>query len=116
MMTEQELNNLIREKAQTNIPSIVQEIMRLTQELEQKARAVIACWNVQGWRSSRATLAEALGFRLRTCNATRAHATRRRERYTPPRGPLIPFNSNSPTGSTFASFSTFVSTRGLIRI
>ena len=38
MMTEQELNNLIREKAQTNIPSIVQMIMRLTQELEQKAR------------------------------------------------------------------------------
>ena len=38
MMTEQELNNLMREKAQTNIPSIVQEIMRLTQELEQKAR------------------------------------------------------------------------------
>ena len=38
MMTEQELNNLIREKAQTNIPMIVQEIMRLTQELEQKAR------------------------------------------------------------------------------
>ena len=38
MMTEQELNNLIREKAQTNIPSIVQEIMRLTQELEQKVR------------------------------------------------------------------------------
>jgi hypothetical protein len=38
MMTEQELNNLIREKAQTNIPSIVQEIMRLTQELERKAR------------------------------------------------------------------------------
>jgi hypothetical protein len=38
MMTEQELNNLIREKAQTNIPSIVQEIVRLTQELEQKAR------------------------------------------------------------------------------
>jgi hypothetical protein len=38
MMTEQELNNLIHEKAQTNIPSIVQEIMRLTQELEQKVR------------------------------------------------------------------------------
>jgi hypothetical protein len=38
MMTEQELNNLIREKAQTNIPLIVQEIMRLSQELEQKAR------------------------------------------------------------------------------
>ena len=38
MMTEQELNNLIREKAQTNVPSIVQEIMRLIQELEQKAR------------------------------------------------------------------------------
>ena len=38
MMTEQELNNLIRGKAQTTIPSILQEIMRLTQELEQKAR------------------------------------------------------------------------------
>ena len=32
------------------------------------------------------------------------------------RGRLIPFNSNSPTGSTFTAFSTFVSTRGLIRI
>ncbi len=38
MMTEQELNNLIRTKAQTNTPSIVQEIVRLSQELEQKAR------------------------------------------------------------------------------
>jgi hypothetical protein len=38
MMTEQELNNLIREKAQTNIPSIVQEIVLLIQALEQKAR------------------------------------------------------------------------------
>ena len=38
MMTEQELNNLIRGKAQRNIPSIVQEILRLSQELEQKAR------------------------------------------------------------------------------
>jgi hypothetical protein len=38
MMTEQELNNLIREKAQTNIPSIVQEIVSLSQALEQKAR------------------------------------------------------------------------------
>ena len=32
------------------------------------------------------------------------------------RGRLIPFNSNSPTGSTFTAFSTFVSTRGLIKI
>ena len=32
------------------------------------------------------------------------------------RGRLIPFNSNSPTGSTVTAFSTFVSTRGLIRI
>ena len=32
------------------------------------------------------------------------------------RGRLIPFNSNSPTGSTFTAFSTFVSTRGLMRI
>jgi hypothetical protein len=30
MMTKQELNNLIRGKAQTNIPSIVQEIVRLS--------------------------------------------------------------------------------------
>jgi hypothetical protein len=28
----------------------------------------------------------------------------------------MPFNSNSPTGSTLMTFSTFVSTRGLIRI
>jgi NAD(P)-dependent dehydrogenase (short-subunit alcohol dehydrogenase family) len=32
------------------------------------------------------------------------------------RGRLIPFNSNSPTGSTFTAFSTLVSTRALIRI
>jgi hypothetical protein len=32
------------------------------------------------------------------------------------RGRLIPFNSNSPTGSTVTAFSTFVSTRGLIKI
>jgi len=32
------------------------------------------------------------------------------------RGRLIPFNSNSPTGSTFTAFSTFVRTRGLMRI
>jgi hypothetical protein len=38
MMTEQELNNLIRGKAQTTIPSILQEIMRLTQSLDEKAR------------------------------------------------------------------------------
>ena len=38
MITEQELNNLIRGKAQTSIPSIVQEILRLGQALEQKAR------------------------------------------------------------------------------
>jgi hypothetical protein len=31
-------------------------------------------------------------------------------------GRLIPFNSNSPTGLTFTALSTFVSTRGLIRI
>ena len=29
---------------------------------------------------------------------------------------LIPFNSNSPTGSTFTAFSTFINTRGLMRI
>ena len=28
------------------------------------------------------------------------------------RGRLIPFNSNSPTGSIFTAFSTFVKTRG----
>jgi hypothetical protein len=38
MMTEQELNNLMRAKAQTSIPSIIQEIMRLTQSLDEKAR------------------------------------------------------------------------------
>src|SRR5262249_32467478 len=32
------------------------------------------------------------------------------------RGRLIPFNSNSPTGSTLMAFSTFISTRGLMRI
>src|SRR5262249_29302013 len=32
------------------------------------------------------------------------------------RGRLIPFSTNSPTGSTFTAFSTFVSTRGLMRI
>ena len=32
------------------------------------------------------------------------------------RGRLIPFNSNSPTGSTFTAFSTFISTLGLMRI
>jgi hypothetical protein len=31
-------------------------------------------------------------------------------------GRLIPFNSNSPTGSTLTAFSTFVSTRGLKKI
>ena len=29
---------------------------------------------------------------------------------------LIPFSANSPTGSTVTACSTFVSTRGLIRI
>jgi hypothetical protein len=38
MMMEQELNNLMRRKAQTSIPSIIQEIMRLTQSLDEKAR------------------------------------------------------------------------------
>ena len=38
MMTGQELNNLIRGKAETSIPSIVQEILRLSQALERKAR------------------------------------------------------------------------------
>jgi hypothetical protein len=31
-------------------------------------------------------------------------------------GRLIPFNSNSPTGSTFTAFSTFINTRAVIRI
>jgi hypothetical protein len=40
MMTEQELNNLIvhRETTQPGIPSIVQEMMRLSRALEQQAR------------------------------------------------------------------------------
>jgi hypothetical protein len=39
MMTEQELNNLINRRAsQPGIPSIVQEMMRLSQALEQQAR------------------------------------------------------------------------------
>ena len=32
------------------------------------------------------------------------------------KGRLMPFNSNSPTGSTFTAFSTFISTRELMRI
>jgi hypothetical protein len=32
------------------------------------------------------------------------------------KGRLIPFNSNSPTDSTFTAFSTFINTRGLMRI
>jgi hypothetical protein len=32
------------------------------------------------------------------------------------RGRLIPFNSNSPTCSTLTAFSTFINTRGLMRI
>ena len=32
------------------------------------------------------------------------------------RGRRIPFSANSPTGSTFTAFSTFINTRGLIRI
>ena len=32
------------------------------------------------------------------------------------RGRLIPFNSNSPTGSTRTALSTFINTRGLMRI
>ena len=32
------------------------------------------------------------------------------------RGRLIPFNSNSPTGSTVTAFSTFINTRGLMTI
>ena len=44
MMTEQELNNLIREKAQTNIPSVIQEIIRLTQSLDEKARELASLY------------------------------------------------------------------------
>ena len=44
MMTEQELNNLIREKAQTSIPSIIQEIMHLTQSLDEKARELASLY------------------------------------------------------------------------
>ena len=32
------------------------------------------------------------------------------------RGRLIPFNTNSPTGSTVTALSTFINTRGLMRI
>ena len=32
------------------------------------------------------------------------------------KGRLIPFNSNSPTGSTCTAFSTFTNTRGLMSI
>jgi hypothetical protein len=49
MMTEQELNNLIREKAQTNIPSIVREIVRLSQALEQKARVLQSLHAGMSW-------------------------------------------------------------------
>jgi hypothetical protein len=45
--------------------------------------------------------------RLAYTAATTLHAAR---------GRLIPFNSNSLTASTFTAFSTFVSTRGLMRI
>ena len=40
MMTEQEFNNLIvhRETTQPGIPSIIQEMMRLSRALEQQAR------------------------------------------------------------------------------
>ena len=44
MMTEQELNKLIREKAQTSIPSIIQELMRLTQSLDEKARELTSLY------------------------------------------------------------------------
>ena len=41
--------------------------------------------------------------------STQSPAEPNQPHYTPP-GRLIPFNSNSPTGSTFTAFSTFVST------
>ena len=44
MMTEQELNNLIRGKAQTSVPSVIQEIMRLTQSLDEKARELASLY------------------------------------------------------------------------
>ncbi len=37
MMTEQELSNLLREARRPSIPSIVQELIRLSQTLEKKA-------------------------------------------------------------------------------
>jgi hypothetical protein len=45
MMTEQELNNLIvhRETTQPGIPSIIQEMMRLSRALEQQARDQRQC-------------------------------------------------------------------------
>jgi hypothetical protein len=46
MMTEQELNNLIKGRAtQPGIPSIVQEMMRLSQALEQQARDLAALYS-----------------------------------------------------------------------
>src|ERR1700752_181945 len=45
----------------------------------------------------------------------RAYDTAATQLY-PASGRLIPYNSNSPTGSTFTAFSTFVSPRGLIKI
>jgi hypothetical protein len=61
MMTEQELNNLIRGKAQTSIPSIMQEILRLSQALEQKARELesLHAGMSKDGEAPRSTLAEA---------------------------------------------------------
>ena len=56
-------------------------------------------------RSAATALAPATAFRFQTSEdeaASTLYAAK---------GRLIPFNSNSPTGSTFTAFSTFISTR-----
>ena len=45
---------------------------------------------------------------------TRTHSDTAATTLYAAKGRLIPFNSNSPTGSTFTAFSTFINTRGLI--
>ena len=54
-----------------------------------------------------------LGFDLRPLHISRVTAP---TTLYAARGRLIPFNSNSPTGSTSTAFSTFINTRGLMRI
>ncbi len=57
MMTEQELSNLLREARRPSIPSIVQELIRLSQTLEESRGArVPPCCEFQERRRSRSTL------------------------------------------------------------